>query len=146
MKAGIFLHSTVLLDSDFFAQAVIFIAEHNENGAMGFVVNRPFPRRLNDLAEFSEGIAFPLYDGGPVDREHLFFLHRRPDLIAGGTPVTGDIHLGGDFAQALVHLNNKTLTEKDVRLFIGYCGWEGCELEAEIAEGSWTATAEGRLF
>ncbi|MBO9153833.1 YqgE/AlgH family protein [Chitinophaga sp. GCM10012297] len=146
MKAGIFLHSTVQLDSDFFAKASIFIAEHNEKGAMGFVINRPFPRKLNELAEFSGGVAFPLYDGGPVDREHLFFLHRRPDLVEGGTPVTGDIHLGGDFSQALVHLNNKTLAEKDIRLFIGYCGWDAGELETEIAEGSWTATANGNLF
>ena len=145
MKAGTFLQSTSKLDDDFFAKAVIFLTEHNSKGAMGFVINKLFPRNLNELAAFSDSPAFPLYDGGPVDREHLFFVHRRPDLVAGGTQVTGDIYLGGDFTHAVLHINNQTLTTKDIRLFIGYCGWDLGELEAEIAEGSWTVLEEGEI-
>lgn len=146
MNAGLFINSTPLLDETFFEKVVIFITEHNENGAMGFVVNKPFPRKFNELEEFRNSPPFPLYDGGPVDREHLFFIHQRPDLINGGIPVTGSICVGGDFKSAVMHMNNGTITEKDIRLFIGYCGWDRQELEGEIAEGSWRVLEDDVLF
>lgn len=144
MNAGTFLRSTSLLDDTFFEQTVIFITEHNEKGAMGFVTNRLFPRRINELVEFSNCAPFPLYEGGPVDQEHLYFMHQRPDLIKGGDRVTGQIHLGGDFKAAMQYINDNTITEKDIRIFIGYCGWDDEELEAEIAEGSWELIQESQ--
>lgn len=146
IKAGIFIGSTALLDDSFFEQAILFIAEYNEKGAMGFVVNKEFPRRFNELQEFSDSMPFPLYEGGPVDQEHLYFVHRRPELIAGGVLVAENIYLGGDFKVAVRLINNGTLSTKDIRLFIGYCGWDFQELEAEIAEGSWEILQEGVLF
>lgn len=146
MQAGIFLNSTSLLDNTFFEKAQLFITEHNARGAMGFVVNKMFERKFNELVEFRHSPPFPMYDGGPVDREHLFFVHQRPDLISGGTPVDGNIFVGGDFTTAVRLINNKTLTEKDIKLFIGYCGWDDQELEAELAEGSWEIMEEGKLF
>lgn len=137
MNAGSFIRSTSLLDDSFFEKAVILIAEYNKKGATGFVVNKPFARRLNELEEFKDSIPFPLYDGGPVDREHLFFVHQRPDLIKGGTPINNKVYLGGDFKEAVRQINQKAITEKEIRLFIGYCGWDYHELDDEIEEGSW---------
>jgi putative transcriptional regulator len=141
MKPGTFIKSTPLLDDSFFEDSIILITESNENGAIGFVVNKPFARTLNELEEFRYSPAFPLYDGGPVDREHLFIIHRRPDLISGGDAVADNLYVGGNINDAVKYINNKTLTEKDIRLFIGYCGWDAAELEAEIAEGSWEYTS-----
>lgn len=137
MNAGMFLRSTSLLDETYFENALIFITNKDEKGAMGFMVNRPFPRRINELVEFSSSIPFPLYEGGPVDQEHLFFIHQRPDLIEGGERVTDNVYLGGDFKTAMQYINLGIVTEKDIRIFIGYCGWDDTELEAEIDEGSW---------
>ncbi len=137
ISAGIFLKSQPLLNGTNFEKALIFITEYNGNGAIGFVVNQLFHRRLNELAEFKHSIPFQLYDGGPVDGEHLFFIHRRPDLIEGGTLIIGDVYLGGDFSKAVTLLNRKTITPKDVKIFVGYSGWDNLELEAEIEEGSW---------
>jgi putative transcriptional regulator len=146
MNAGIFLHATALLNDTFFEDAIIFITEYNEKGAMGFVINRVFPRGLTELEEFKHGKSFPLRDGGPVDKEHLYFLHRRPDLIAGGTLVADGIYFGGDFKAAVEGINNSTLTEQELRIFIGYCGWDNGELEEEVAEGSWEVAASGTVF
>ncbi|TWF41733.1 putative transcriptional regulator [Chitinophaga polysaccharea] len=146
MNAGMFLYSTSLLNDSFFEDTQLFITELNDKGAMGFVVNKLFPRKFNELVEFRHSIAFPLYDGGPVDREHLYFLHRRPDLIEGGIPVAGDIYMGGDFKAAVKYINNKSIATHDIRLFIGYCGWDPLELEEEIAEGSWEIKNTGALF
>lgn len=146
MQAGIFIGSTPELDGSIFEKTVIYISEYNEKGAMGFVTNQPFTRGLNELEEFKQGKAFPLYLGGPMDREHLYFVHRRPDLVSGGTAVDGQVVMGGDFATAVQLINNNTLTESDLKIFIGYCGWDAGELEAEIAEGSWNILEATTLF
>jgi len=137
MNAGTFIKSTSLLDDSFFKDTHVFITEYDEKGAVGFIINKLFPRALNELEEFRHSPAFALYDGGPVDREHLFMIHRRPDLISGGNAAVNNLYVGGNIKDAVKYINNKTLTENDIRLFIGYCGWDAGELEAEIAEGSW---------
>jgi putative transcriptional regulator len=143
ITAGTVLISTPSLDDSFFEKTVVFITEHNEKGAMGFVVNKSFSRALNELIEFKDSAAFPLSDGGPVEREHLYFLHQRPDLIEGGIAISGSTYLGGNFKQAVTHLTNNTLSEKDIKIFIGYCGWDPQQLEDEIAEGSWLVDDAG---
>lgn len=140
LQAGIFLKSTPALNGTYFAGAIIFITEFNANGAVGYLVNRFFGRSLNELEEFKHSSSFPLYEGGPVDQEHLFFLHKRPDLIEDGTVAGNDIFVGGNFKQAVTAINHKSLSTKDIKLFIGYCGWDADELEAEIGEGSWIVT------
>ncbi len=135
---GSFLISTPALDDPNFKRAVIFICEHNEKGSMGFVINKLFSRKFNELVEFNQSIAFPLFAGGPVKKENVFFLHRRPDLIKDGIPVAASVYLGGNFDQAVAYLNNKTISADDIKLFIGYCGWDYNELEEEITEGSWS--------
>jgi putative transcriptional regulator len=137
IKAGLLLSATALLDDTVFEKAHILITEFNTNGALGFVVNKPFGRSLTELAEFKNGRPFPLYEGGPVDQQHLFFIHQRPDLIEDGTAVGNGIYYSGNFKQAVEAVNSTALTSAQLKIFVGYCGWDAGELEAEIAEGSW---------
>lgn len=146
MGPGSFIQSTALLDNTNFEGVIIYITEYNTKGATGFVVNKPFARPLNQLEEFKHGIPFTLYDGGPVDTEHLFFMHRRPDIISGGALVAGGIYVGGDFKAAVRLINSKTITAADIKIFVGYCGWDDNELDEEIAEGSWIALKDGVVF
>lgn len=146
MKPGTFLIGTSLLNDTVFESAIIYITEYNDKGAMGFVVNKKFQRELNELEEFKHIRSFPLYVGGPVDQEHLFFIHKRPDLIDGGTPIADGVLLGGDFKSAVNNINSGLLTGTDIKVFIGYCGWDKGELEAEIAEGSWKLSENEKPF
>lgn len=136
---GTILISSPSLQDPNFQNTVVLIAESNANGHLGFVLNKKHDRRLNDLVEFSDSLPFPLFVGGPVDQKHLYFFHRRHDLIPGGSVITEDLLLGGDFKEALQCINSKTIDSNAVKLFTGYCGWDAGELEAEIEEGSWIA-------
>jgi putative transcriptional regulator len=141
LQAGLFLKSTDALSDDIdFSQVTIYVAEYNAQGAIGFVLNRPFGRSLNELEEFKDSLHFPLYEGGPVDQEHLYILHQRPDLIEEGTLVGNNIYYAGNFKQAVGGIKNKSLTTSDIKVFVGYCGWDAGELEGEIEEGSWEIT------
>jgi putative transcriptional regulator len=139
LQSGMLLKATTALNGTNFENSVILITEYNEKGATGFVINKPFARTLNELEEFKQSPDFPLYDGGPVDTVHLFFIHRRPDLVEDGKAIGDGFYYGGNFKQAVKAINNKSLTPTDIKIFIGYCGWDAGELEAEIAEGSWEA-------
>jgi putative transcriptional regulator len=134
---GKLLISTPALEDSIFERAVIFITEHNENGATGFIINKIFHRRFNELVEFRHSAPFPMYRGGPVDKEGLFFLHRQPDFITAGKPITDTICFGGNFKQAVTGINNKSIPTTNIKLLVGYCGWDDEQLKAEIAEGSW---------
>lgn len=136
-KPGTIIKSTAALNNSVFEEVQILITENNADGATGFIINKLFERPLNALQEFKQLRYFNLYDGGPVDKEHLFFVHRRPDIIEGGEKIDDTIFYGGNFAQAIAAINNYTLTESDIKIFIGYCGWDAGELEAEMEEGSW---------
>jgi len=125
------------MDDSNFIKAVLLITEYNEKGAMGFVLNNPFPRTLNELVEFRDAAPFKLFEGGPVDQQHLFFIHCRPDLIEAGVPVAASVYSGGNFKQAVAHINGDTSADRDLKLFIGYCGWDTGELETELEEGFW---------
>ena len=77
-------------------------------------------------------------DGGPVDIDHLFVLHKRPDLIEGGEQIPNGLYLGGNMEQVIEAINTRGANKQEIQLFIGYCGWDEGELEAEVEEGSWT--------
>ena len=142
IKVGSYIKSTPLLDGSYFENATILIVENNTDGAIGFVVNRPFGRSLNELKEFSKSKPFPLLEGGPVDQEHIYVLHNRPDLIKGSQPISSDTFFGGSMQEVLHAINVKDVRENEIQLFLGYCGWDADELEMEIEEGSWTVVSE----
>ena len=137
LKAGIYIKSTAALAGSFFEATIILLVKHNEEGSIGFVTNKPFEKSLNDLTEFSQAKAFPILDGGPVDRDHLFVLHKHPELIDGGEAMFNGYYLGGNMEQVIKAINTNNVQHQDIQIFIGYCGWDVGELEAEIEEGSW---------
>lgn len=137
IKTGSILISAPSLEDPYFDKVVIYITDYNDNGALGFVMNQIFERTFNELTEFENSKPFPLHEGGPVDREHLYFIHRTPDAIKGGIPIADGVYMGGDFKQAVDYLNTEHDAENNLRFFIGYSGWDSNQLEDEIKEGSW---------
>ncbi len=138
LKAGFYFKSTAALIGSFFEHTTILLVKHNEGGSIGFVTNKSFEKSLNDLIQFNHSNPYPLLDGGPVDRDHLFVLHKRPDLIDGGEQMPNGLYLGGNMEQVIEAINTRAANKHEIQLFIGYCGWDEGELEAEVKEGSWT--------
>ena len=142
IEVGSYINSTPLLDDSYFENATILIVEKNTEGAVGFIVNRPFGRSLNELKEFSKSKPFPLLEGGPVDQEHIYVVHSRPDLITGSQEISNNKYFGGSIQQVIKAINEGGATENEIQLFLGYCGWDANELEMEIEEGSWAVASD----
>jgi len=137
LKAGLIIKSTDALIDSIFEDTTILIVKHDNEGTTGFVTNKPLHKSLHELIEFNHSKPYPLMDGGPVDKDHLFVLHKRPDLITEGEQMHSGYYLGGNMKDVIEAINNNSVHEQEIQLFIGYCGWDEGELAAEIEEGSW---------
>jgi putative transcriptional regulator len=134
---GILLIADPFLKDPNFLRTVVVLCEKNEQGAIGFVLNREYEHTLDELLPDMEGHDFPVYYGGPVQLETIHMLHQYPEEIPGGQEIMKGVFWGGDF-EAVIDLMHKGLLERNrIRFFIGYSGWSEGQLEEEIEEKSW---------
>ena len=152
---GSFLIASPRLGDPNFTRTVVFMVEHNAEGAFGLVLSRPTPVTFDRLYDhiFDDAADtsvrnllsdFPVYTGGPVQGSAVFFLHT---LEAVGTEsVQPGLYLGSqaaDLEQLIARLGDDDPPK--MRVFTGYSGWAPQQLEREIDEGGWlirTATIE----
>jgi putative transcriptional regulator len=137
IEPGFLLVSDPFLKDPNFLRSVILICEYDEKGSLGFVLNKQFPKNLNQLIPDISHLHYPVFQGGPVGLDSLHFLHTQPLLIEGGLNIIDNIYWGGNFEQALELMQSKKITPRDIRFFIGYSGWDEGQLDAEIDEKSW---------
>jgi len=137
LTPGILLISDPFLKDPNFIRTVVLLCEHKDEGSFGFVLNKTLDQKLGDLVTNAEGIRFPVYDGGPVQKDTLHFLHQCPSLITGGIEIVDGIFWGGDFENVLELLKEDKLSKNDIRFFLGYSGWSEGQLLGELNEKSW---------
>jgi len=119
-----------------FNRSVVLLAEHNDDGSVGFILNKPLEYYVNDLVE---EISTPLtvYNGGPVEQDNLYFIHKVPHLIKNSIEIADGIHWGGDFENTVSLINDGKISETDIRFFLGYSGWSSLQLDEELSSKSW---------
>lgn len=137
-----FLKGQFLLDSGqlqgFFRRTVVLICEHNAEGAFGLVLNRNSGNKAGEMivADLPDVVKeSPLYLGGPVQPTALSFLHS--DSFIPDANVLPNLSLGHSL-DSLVEIGEGFSSTKKIRLFAGYAGWSGGQLEAEMKRKAWT--------
>ena len=120
-----------------FQRAVVLMCEHDNAGSFGITVNKITKDVLGDYLPDYESLKLPVFDGGPVGKDHMHFLHKRGDIIEGGKEVAPGIYWGGDFNTAIQLVLENQLSKNEIRFYIGYAGWEKQQLENEMQERSW---------
>lgn len=130
-----------LKDPNFF-QTVALICEHNEEGAMGIVVNRPLELTMSeilnqmDIAYPDPDVgAIPVHLGGPVQCGRGFVIHGPPGDWDSALKVSDQIGV----ASSRDILEDIAAERGPERIFValGYAGWGAGQLEREIMENSW---------
>lgn len=135
-KQGIILISEPSLQDFYFRQSVVLLAEHNEDGTFGVIINKPLEARLSDVVKDFPGLDFPVYLGGPVKTDSIFFLHTLPD-IPGSLQIMKGLFWGGELNLIRALMERSELTEENIRFYVGYSGWHPHQLDREISEKSW---------
>ena len=119
-----------------FNRSVVLLAEHNDEGSVGFILNKPLDYHISDLIT-EINVPFKVFNGGPVEQDNLYFIHKVPHLINNSVEISDGIYWGGDFDMTIELINQGVITEKDIRFFLGYSGWASLQLDQELLSKSW---------
>ncbi len=125
-----------------FSRTLTYICEHNADGAMGVIVNRPIDMTLAALLDRVEipceskmHSEAPIYFGGPVQTDRGFVLHRPAQLCMSQLRVDENIALTSsrDILQSI----GATGEPADALVMLGYSGWSAGQLEWELSQNAW---------
>ncbi len=137
--AGKLLIASLRITEPTFFRAVVLVCAHDENGALGIVINRPLPSETvsTHLPQYDRFTREPtcIFNGGPVETSAALALARWKDWIITPTPnmVVGRVGLL-DLSKSIEEVEAGV---DEVRVFAGYAGWTGGQLEGELEHESW---------
>lgn len=122
-----------------FKRSVTVLVDHDAEGSMGIIVNKPTRFTLNEVVpEIECNEPLPLYLGGPVGTNMLFFLHTLgTDAIPDSVQLAPGVFFGGDFeALKMLIESGQNLNDK-VKFMVGYSGWTTGQLNNEVERHDW---------
>ena len=146
-RQGSLLVSAPFLKDYHFARSVVLVVEHNNEGSMGIVMNKNFSNlmTLNELVpELASIPPIPLYKGGPVGRDTLFYLHTF-SYLKDALPLGNGLYVNGDFEQMKRYILAGGETQGMVRFFMGYAGWQRGQLTQEIEANTWMVSNDSQV-
>ncbi len=144
-QGSLLISEPFLLDS-YFKRAVVLLSEHDEQGTLGFILNKPTDVSLNDAVEDFPEFDAPLYFGGPVETDTLFYIHTLGEKLKGAKPIVPGIWWGGDYDQLKFMIDTKQIKPEQIRFYAGYSGWEPKQLEGELKEKAWLVSSTNKKF
>lgn len=125
-----------MLDPNF-NRSVVLLAEHNETGTMGWVLNQPSALVLGDVMDDMAHANFQLFVGGPVGQDSVQFIHKCYDKLKSGIDLGEGVYWGGDFELLKSLMEEGAVSEDEIKFFLGYSGWVAGQLEQELHENTW---------
>ncbi|MFB0515444.1 MAG: YqgE/AlgH family protein [Candidatus Neomarinimicrobiota bacterium] len=147
-----FLISMPHLMDSFFEKTVIYVCDHDAQGSMGLVVNKPLPTAKTAAILQALGLGSKkgasaikqIYYGGPVQPNVGLVLHTPDYAIAGTLPISGEVSLTTN-SDIMRDIETGKGPER-YRFTMGYAGWGPEQLEREIANGDWLVIPASREF
>lgn len=125
-----------------FSRTLTYICEHNEQGALGVIVNRPIEMKMAELfsqigtsLSSSDRAEQPLYFGGPVETERGFVLHQPVGEWQSTLAVNGG--LGLTTSKDILDAIGQGHGPDKLMVALGYAGWGAGQLESELAQNAW---------
>jgi putative transcriptional regulator len=135
LRGQLLIASPVIVDPNF-RRTVVLIAEHGDEGAMGVVLNRPSETLVQDAASPLEVLVEPgslIFTGGPVEPAAVVVLAEFDDPDEAATIVVDDVGFMRSDADPIDAGDRM----RRARVFAGYAGWGGGQLEAELEGEAW---------
>ena len=123
MNIGTLLVATPSVMGDVnFNRAVVLLVNQNDSGSIGFILNKKLEYSLDEVMD---GITSkqPLYFGGPVEPDNLFYIHTLGNQISKSILISDSLYWNGDFEEVTQLMETGILNEENIRFFLGYSGW-----------------------
>lgn len=125
-----------MLDPNFKRSAVL-LCEHNEDGSVGFIMNKPLKMRIDELIDGFPEFDSEVFFGGPVQTDTIHYIHNVGDLVEDSVKVADGVYWGGDFEKLKFLIASNLVLPHNIRFFVGYSGWSEGQLNDEMGYGSW---------
>lgn len=138
-KGDLLIAEPSIIGDNSFNRSIILLADHSEEGSIGFILNKPLDYTIHDLLPEIKS-NFKIYNGGPVEQDNLYFIHKIPELIPNSIEISLGIYWGGDFDRVAELIVNNELSEDNIRFFLGYSGWDTNQLNEELKIKSWVVS------
>lgn len=135
-RGKVLLAEPFMLDSNF-KRSVVLMCEHEENGSLGFILNKSLNMKINELISDFPEIECTVYYGGPVQTDTIHYIHNMGHLLDDSQEIMPGIFWGGSFEKLKSLIVNGLITRRDIRFFVGYSGWSKFQLKEEMEMGSW---------
>ena len=136
--AGEVLLSEPTMNSLHFGRSVVLLIDHSEEeGTFGLIMNKPLRIKLNEVVDVFNDYDAPVYLGGPVSDNQIYYVHTLGDLIPDSCKIMEGLYWGGN-SEVLNTLIEQGIADKNnVRFFLGYSGWDKGQLANELEGNSW---------
>ncbi len=146
LAPGLLIAAPMLNDPNF-SHTVVLMCAHNEEGAMGLVINRPAPFTMPEILkqlglECTIETAKNAMVGGPVAMDNGLLLYTAEDAIAhqdNELNVTDELRLCPN--KEILNSIGAGDGPEQYQMFLGHAGWESGQLEVEISQGAWIPAA-----
>lgn len=135
-KGRVLISEPFLMDN-YFKRSVVLLTEHNDEGSIGFVLNKPVDIPINEIIDDFPKVDVDLSLGGPVSTNTLHYIHTLGDIVPESTKVIGNIYWGGEFEVIERLLSSGNIEKNQIKFFLGYSGWSPNQLEEELNENAW---------
>lgn len=130
----------------YFKRSVIYVCEHNEDGAMGLMINAPIDITVGKMLKqvdvqpvhpqlHTESLERPVLNGGPVSGDRGFILHHPKDQYESSIQMTDNISV--TTSRDILSVLGTEAEPNKYLVALGYSGWEAGQLEVELSENSW---------
>ena len=144
-EPGRFLVSEPFMHDYNFKRTVVLLVEHNDQGSLGFVMNRQLNVAIDEVVKGMPAIGSAVFMGGPVEQETLQYVHRIANLPKAKEVYNG-VFWGGDFMQLRQMMTMGEVSPADVLFFVGYSGWGPNQLQKELDQKSWIVAPQAPEF
>lgn len=137
-KTGNILISEPLMNDFHFGRSVVLLIDHSETeGSFGIIINKTLNANVSHIVDEFPDFDAPVYLGGPVSDNQLFFIHTLGDLIPESAPIIEGLYWGGDAATLKTMVATGIANEDNTRFYLGYAGWDAGQLVSELVRNSW---------
>ena len=136
-EMGKILISEPFMQDIHFSRSVVYLVEHSKKETFGLVINKKSGFMLGEIDNELKSSRIPIYIGGPVEADSLFYIHRLGNIIYDTLHITNNIYFGGDWETVRSLIADGILNEYNLRICLGYSGWSAGQLDEEIKNKSW---------
>lgn len=137
IKSGNILLAEPFMWDENFKRTAIILCEHNEEGSLGFIMNRQLDIKIDELIPDFPEFNANVYFGGPVQKDTIHYIHTAGDLLEDSVRIVDGVYWGGSFEKLKFLIDTQLITSNDIRFFVGYSGWSSGQLIDEMGVGSW---------